>query len=244
MINKDIIMKRFFLLLIISGFVQFSYSQSQKFFDAPFGGGGGFLPAYYFTNFDAINLQLADNNFPEFSDKGIFTTGGGGYIYIGFIKYLRIGGLGFGGMISNSFSNAGADYQVDYSIGGGGVTIEYTLPFIKDIGVSLGAVIGGSSLTIEIFQNSQSYNWVNIFSPLSNNNLLRISKTSWMLTPTLNIDYPLYRFISIRLGTGYMYTAGGNWKANNNQSIINIPDNLTSKSFFIQFGIFGGFFSF
>lgn len=242
--NNVIIMKNIFIILIVILSAQISISQSQKFFDAPFGGGGGFTPSFYFTNFDAINSKLAENSFPEFSEKGIFTTGGGGYIYIGFIKYLRIGGLGFGGMVSNSFSNSTINYQIDYSLGGGGLTIEYTLPFIKDFGVSVGTVIGASSLTMEIFQNSQSYNWDNIFSSYSGNNLIRIAKTSWMLSPTLNIDYPIYRFIALRLGAGYNFTFGGEWKANNGQAISNIPDNLNNQSFFVQIGIFGGFFSF
>ncbi|WP_148267606.1 hypothetical protein [Ignavibacterium album] len=237
-------MKNILAILIVASAAHISFAQSQKFFDAPFGGGGGFTPSFYFTNFDAINSKLAENNFPEFTNKGILTTGGGGYIYIGFIKYLRIGGMGFGGMVSNSFSNSVADYQIDYSIGGGGVTLEYTLPFIKDFGVSLGTTIGASSLTMEIFQNTQTFNWNDIFLPSSGNNLLRISKTSWMLSPTLNIDYPIYRFIALRLGAGYNFTFGGEWKSNNNQTIRNVPDNLNSKSFFIQLGIFGGFFSF
>lgn len=242
--NKDIIMKNFLTITCIIAFTGIALPQSQKFFDAPFGGGGGFTPTFYFTNFDAINSKLAANNFPEFSDKGIFTTGGGGYIYIGFIKYLRIGGMGFGGMVSNNFSDAVKNYQIDYSVGGGGVTLEYTLPFIKDIGVSLGAIIGRSSLTMEIFQNGRSYSWDEILSTSSQNNLLRISKTSWMLSPTLNIDYPIYRFISLRIGTGYHFSFAGDWKANNDQVINGVPDNLNSKSFFIQLGIFGGFFSF
>lgn len=241
---KDIIMKKNFVIIFVLLTVNILFSQSQKFFDAPFGGGGGFTPSFYFTNFDAINSKLVENNFPEFSDKGIFTTGGGGYIYIGFIKYLRIGGLGFGGMVSNSFSNSAVDYQIDYSIGGGGVTVEYTLPFIKDFGVSLGAILGASSLTMEIFQNKELYNWNSLFIPTSENNLLRISKTSLMFSPTINIDYPIYRFIALRLGAGYHFTFGGEWKAGNNQSISNVPENLNSKSFFIQLGIFGGFFSF
>ena len=32
----------------------------------------------------------------------MFTTGGAGFIYIGFVKNLRIGGMGFGGSISSS----------------------------------------------------------------------------------------------------------------------------------------------
>jgi hypothetical protein len=237
-------MKKLLIITCIIVFMGIALPQSQKFFDAPFGGGGGFTPTFYFTNFDAINSKLAANNFPEFSDKGIFTTGGGGYIYIGFVKYLRIGGMGFGGMVSNNFSDAVKNYQIDYSIGGGGITIEYTLPFIKDIGVSLGAIIGRTSLTMEIFQNEKSYSWDEILSPSSQNNLLRISKTSWMLSPTLNIDYPIYRFISLRIGAGYHFSFAGDWKANNDQVINGVPDKLNSKSFFIQLGIFGGFFSF
>lgn len=242
--NKDIIMKKIFVLGYIFLLTVISSAQSQKFFDAPFGGGGGFTPAFYFTNFDAINSQLAAGSFPEFSQKGIFTTGGGGYIYIGFIKYLRIGGMGFGGMVSNNFSDASNNYQIDYSVGGGGLTIEYTLPFIKDFGVSIGAIIGRSSLTLEVFQNQSSYSWDDILAPASQNNLLRLSRSSWMLSPTLNIDYPIYRFVSLRIGTGYHFTFSGDWKANNDQSISGIPGNLNSKSFFIQIGIFGGFFSF
>lgn len=242
--NKDIIMKKLFIIICIITFTGIALPQSQKFFDAPFGGGGGFTPSFYFTNFDAINSKLVADNFPKFSDKGIFTTGGGGYIYIGFVKYLRIGGMGFGGMVSDNFSDAVKNYQIDYSIGGGGITVEYTLPFIKDISVSLGTIIGRSSLTMEIFQNEKSFSWNDILSPSSQNNLLRISKTSWMLSPTLNIDYPIYRFISLRVGTGYHFSFSGDWKANNDQAIDGVPDNLNSKSFFIQLGIFGGFFSF
>jgi len=237
-------MKKFLIFIYILAFAGISVAQSQKFFDAPFGGGGGFTPSFYFTNFEAINAMLKSNNFSEFSDKGIFTTGGGGYIYIGFIKYLRIGGMGFGGMISNTFSDASKNYQVDYSIGGGGLTLEYTLPFIKDVGVSVGAIIGRSSLTMEIFQNEKLFSWDEIFSQTSQNNLLRISKSSWMISPTLNLDYPIYRFISLRIGTGYHFSFSGQWKANNDQVINGVPENLNSKSFFIQLGIFGGFFSF
>lgn len=237
-------MRKVLFTILFLTLANFSQSQSQKFFDAPFGGGGGFTPSFYFTNFDAVNSLLKVNNFPEFESKGVFTTGGGGYIYIGFVKYLRIGGQGFGGITTKKFSIGGTNYQVDYSIGGGGVTIEYTLPFIKDIGVSLGAMIGGSNLTLEIFRNVEPYSWNDLFASSQQNNLTRISKSSWTIAPILNIDYPIYRFIAIRLGGGYLYSTGGSWKANNGVQISDVPDKLNNRSFFIQLGLFGGFFSF
>ena len=39
-----------------------------------------------------------------------------------------------------------------YSLGGGGLTVEYTLPFIKNIGVSVGAILGAGSMSLELYQ--------------------------------------------------------------------------------------------
>jgi hypothetical protein len=44
----------FFCILIYTGF---GYSQDSKYFDAPFGGGGGFSPGWYFINLDPVNEQ-------------------------------------------------------------------------------------------------------------------------------------------------------------------------------------------
>jgi hypothetical protein len=54
----------------------------------------------------------------------------------------------------------------------------------------------------------------------------------------------MYRFISFRAGVGYLFEFGGTWKADNDREIMNVPANLTKDSFFIQTGIFLGFFSY
>jgi len=46
------------VFLIIIGFSKFIYSQDSQYFDAPFGGGGGFVPGWYVPNMDGVNLQL------------------------------------------------------------------------------------------------------------------------------------------------------------------------------------------
>jgi hypothetical protein len=236
---------KYFLTLIFFSLITFSsFGQTTKYFDAPFGGGGGFTPGWYIPNVDPLNLKLKEVGIPEFSKSGMFTTGGAGFIYIGFIKNLRLGGMGFGGSRSESNNSNGTNYQADYSIGGGGLTIEYTLPFIKNIGVSVGGLIGGGSITIETFVNNNLYSWNNLFDAASSNNMLRISKSYWILTPTLNMEIPVYRFVALRIGLGYQFTLGGTWEANNSQSISAIPDNLNGNAFFIQTGIFAGFFSF
>ncbi len=57
-------------------------------------------------------------------------------------------------------------------------------------------------------------------------------------------EFPLYRFIALILGVGYQLTFAGDWEAENEQSISGIPSDLSADGFFIQAGIFAGFFSF
>jgi hypothetical protein len=237
-------MKYFLTVSLVCLISLTNFSQTTKYFDAPFGGGGGFLPGWYVPNVDPLNLQLKNVGIPELSTSGMFTTGGGGFIYIGFVKNLRIGGMGFGGTMSQSVIKNSTEYEATYSLGGGGLTVEYTLPFIKNIGVSTGAILGRGSITIETFQNNSSFSWDNLIDPTSTNILTRLHDTYWFLTPTLNIEVPVYRFIALRVGLGYQFTLGNSWTANNDQNISGVPDNLNGDAFFIQIGILAGFFSF
>jgi hypothetical protein len=126
------------------------FGQSCQFFDAPFGGGIGYVPAWYIPNIDPINVQLNEIGMSELSSSGFYSSGIAGYLYVGFVKNLRIGGMGYGGSVSTSDENR----EVIYSLGGGGVTLEYTLPFIKDLGISVGAAIGALNLELYLYRNS------------------------------------------------------------------------------------------
>ena len=92
------------LLIISSSMV---YSQSGKFFDAPFGGGGGYVPSWYIPKVDEINIQLKNLGIPELSTSGLYASGGAGFIYIGFVKNLRLGGMGYAGSMSKSVTQDG-----------------------------------------------------------------------------------------------------------------------------------------
>ena len=236
-------MKKIIVIFILALNIS-SFAQSYKYFDAPFGGGGGFTPAWYIPNVDPLNLKLKDMGIPEVAKNGIFTTGGAGYLYVGFVKNLRIGGIGFGGSTSENTTINNVNYEANYSIGGGGLTIEYTLPFIKNLGLSVGATLGGGSVTIEFFENTSSYSWDNILNNGPNNSMEQLKNNYWIISPTLNLDIPLYRFTALRIGTGYQFSIDEEWKANNEQTIVGVPDDLSGNAFFFQVGIFVGFFSF
>lgn len=224
------------------------FGQSGKFFDAPFGGGGGYVPAWYIPKVDEINNQLKVLGIPEFSTSGLYASGGAGFIYIGFVKHLRIGGMGYGGSMSKSITQNGINKEAVYSIGGGGLTVEYTLPFIKDVGLSIGAQLGAGSMTVEIFNNSGSQDWSSIWSGLetgsSQSDYKKLTNSYWMFSPTLNFEIPVYRFVVFRLGAGYQLTFGDDWTYDNDQTLDNVPSGLNANSFFVQSGLFIGFFSF
>ncbi len=255
-------MKKLIILAILLCTGSFVSAQEARYYDAPFGGGGGFTPGWIFPKFDEINNQLRQFGVPEFSNSGFFTTGGGGFIYLGFIKNLRVGGMGFGG--SKSVSGTGSipglldkafinnslqldlNREVDYSLGGGGVTIEYTLPFIKTFGISLGGIIGSGSMQMDIYQNSGSFSWNNFWSNIQYpqlNTHRTIKNNFWFFTPTVNVDIPFLRFMLFRIGGGYQLTFANSWKIDNDNSLSDVPSGLNGNSFFIQTGIFVGFFS-
>jgi len=219
-----------------------TYGQSGQFFDAPFGGGIGYVPAWYIPNIDPINSQLNAIGMSELSTGGFYSSGIAGFLYVGFVKNLRVGGMGYAGSLSTSDENR----EVVYSLGGGGLTVEYTLPFIKDIGVSVGAAIGSGNLELDIYRNSGDFTWEGTWDPNgpSEGYNRKLENSFWMITPTINLDYPIYRFVSLRLGVGYQLTFADEWTADNEQPVSNIPSDLNSNSFFIQSGIFVGFFSF
>ena len=165
-----------------------------------------------------------------------------------FIENLRIGGMGFSGSMSRDAVVNNVNYEAKYSIGGGAVTIEYTLPFIKKIAVSVGTLIGGGVLEIDLYQNSGSFNWNNLWQEFSsgqtNNISHKIQNKFFTLAPTINADIPVTRFIALRIGGGYLFSIGDNWEIDNAKTIGGVPSGLNGNSFFIQTGVFLGFFAF
>jgi hypothetical protein len=224
------------------------FAQDSQYFDAPFGGGGGYSPGWYFPNVDQVNLQLKSFGVPALSNNGFYTSGGAGFIYIGFIPQLRIGGMGFGGSTTSSRMINGENREAKYSLSGGALTLEYTLPFVRTFGISIGAMIGRGNLKVEMYKNNGSFDWANVWAEASKASTPYYSRTIndkyWIISPTINFDIPVQRFVTFRIGAGYQFTFGDDWTIENDQSLNNVPSNLNGKSFFLQSGIFVGFFSY
>jgi hypothetical protein len=242
--------KRFFLGLFIF-LIGFSFNQAQTKRTAgwvsKFAIAGGVTPMWVMPDFDPVNKMLGQLGLEELPGGGMFAIGGGGYAYIKIVDNLRIGGVGYSGSLTRTITSGGFETEVEYGLGGGALTIEYSLPSVRKIAVSVGAMIGSGSLTIDLYRNDGDFDWDDVWNDLStgsNNVSRKIENSFFTFSPTVNVDIPFNRFMAFRIGGGYTFTFADDWKIDNNKKLKNVPSDLNGDSFFIQTGIFIGMFLF
>lgn len=242
-------MKKFTLLILILISVNFVNAQRTKqvAWVSKFAVAGGINSVYLFPQFGEINNQIKSFGIGEFTDNGLFTIGGSGFIYIKIVDNVRLGGIGFGTSTSKNSVINGHNREVNYNIGIGALTVEYSIPSIKKVALSIGFMAGVGSQQIELFQNNGSFDWNNLITDFENptNSFSRIIKNDFFtFAPTINLDVPFNRFMALRIGTGYLFTVGNKWEIENNIEISNVPSALNFNSFFIQAGVYFGLFLF
>ena len=241
-------MKKVLMLVCIMAIELFP--QGKTFFDSPFALGGGYQPGWIMPNVSALNDNVTGFGAPKISNNGFFASGGAGFIYIGVVPNLRVGGMGFGGSTKSGIWGKGFNNEVEYSSGFGGLTVEYTLPFLHKPAISIGAIIGWGNTEIVLSRHQGSLPWNTIWAEISDSlkttaNYSRTLKNSYFaIAPTLNIDIPVYRIVDLRVGVGYTFPLGSKWTMDNNINVDDVPESLNGGGLFITTGVFLGFFSF
>jgi hypothetical protein len=71
-----------------------------------------------------------------------------------------------------------------------------------------------------------------------------MKNTFYTFTPTINIDYPVTRYLAFRVGAGYLLTFADDWTLNNDLELSGVPSDLNANAFFVQAGVYLGFFAF
>ncbi len=242
-------MIKFYVSIILLLYCETTFAQQKKFFDSPFGAGGGYVPSIIAPNFSDINAKLKGFGIGDLPN-GFYASGGAGYVYLGFIPGLRIGGIGIGGNTKQSALVKGFKNEIQYSASFGGFSVEYTLPYFRDFGVSLGIIIGGGMTSLDISRSKGSMDWDRVWNEVSDtaSNASSFSRklqnNYFLLTPTLNVDIPVHRLIALRVGTGYAFAFGETWKMDNDRELLNVPGSVKGGGLFITTGIFFGFFSY
>ncbi|MCF8260820.1 MAG: hypothetical protein K9J12_08600 [Melioribacteraceae bacterium] len=214
---------------------------------AKFGVAGGFTPSLVMPNLGPLNSQIKNFGLDEISSNGVFSYGGAGYVYVLFVPNLRIGGIGFGGSSLTESNIGGLNRKAEYNYSLAGITLEYTLPFINNMAVSVGAILGSGEVEIDLYQNQGNADWDDVwtdFNAPNNTTNRQLKNNFYTITPTLNIDIPVNRFIAVRVGAGYVMSLSDSWTVDEYWELKNVPDDLNGNSFFLQTGVFIGFFAF
>lgn len=211
------------------------------------GGGAGVVPMFLFLRLGDLNSSLAPGQLPALNGSGMFLMGGGGYFYTGFIRNLRIGGVGAGGSMQNASDVVmnGVTKTTKLSMSYGGVSLEYVIPF-GNFHVAVGGVLGGGSVTVTLTSNTSSIDWnelVKMFGDRTFTNLMRhqLSRGYFAYQPTVSLEYVPHPLISARLTGGWYGMSGGGWSLNEDTPVTSPPD-LKLGGGFIQLGIFVGAF--
>jgi hypothetical protein len=213
---------------------------------------GGVTPGWLFVDVEPVNQYIAAAHGAPLKDSGIFMFGGGGAAYIGIINNVRIGGVGMGGTISSSAVDAaGIRRDVDFSVGFGGVTIEYVFPVVPRLDVAAGGMLGWGGVDITLRQDTgQNLTWANEWNNFGSgnygnpvNNITReLSGSYFVWVPSVNIEYALLGWLGIRIGASYVGMSAGSWSADGEYDLIGVPSDINGQGFMINGGIFIGTF--
>ena len=243
MMHKNIISK---LLIITFLTANISYSQMLPSLAIS----GGPTAGWFFNDVKDLNAELTKAGFPEISENGFLTLGGGGFIDIPLQSgYLRIGGLGTGfnttldKKVNDSLSKA-----VNYSFGMGGISLGYVKSFgIFDI--TIGALFTTGTLKLNLYQyGADAGNYSSVFNGFSNNsasaNVTRNYKVRFFGSqPQVGFGLLLRKFFYLKLNAGYYFGAMGTWKVDNDVDVTNFPSGVKPNGFNISLGLnFGLFF--
>jgi hypothetical protein len=227
----------------------------QRYAQPKLGGGIGFTPQWLFLDLDPLNRVITSHGGTALKTGGMPLFGGGGYAYILFVQNLRIGGMGVTGKLTSKAveivnPQTQINRDVDLSVGYGGVSVEYVVPIVPRLDLAFGGVIGGGNMTIKITRNvTETKIWNNLWNEFEGqNNINEYSRTLtgnyFAYQPSVNLEYAVLRWLGVRVGASYLGTIGNNWKLDENYDIVNVPDNINSRGFMLNAGLFLGTFIF
>lgn len=241
-------MKKMLRVLLVIVFLVSTQTFAQRgFSDSPIGIGGGYLANYIMPKVDSFNKELKNFGSDQLSTSGMFSHGGAGFGYIGFLPNVRLGGMGTGGSMTSSVTTLGITREVEYTQSFYGLTVEYTLPFIKSVGISAGAILGGGNTSLTLSASSPKA-WVDFWNEANNGSTVnytrKLTANYFAVAPTLNVDIPLSYLVALRVGGGYTVGLGESWKLDNDKELSAVPSDVSVSSAFIQVGVFFGFFAY
>jgi len=239
-------MKFFAVLLVFCGLTFNSYAQLLP----SFAFAGGVTAGWHFNPVKNLNIELKNAGFPEFSESGFFTTGGGGFIDLPMKdNFLRIGGFG-NGFTSKLTKQVNDTLKKDanYSLGQGGFSLEYIIPLGSLIDISFGSTFSTGTLKLELYKYG---NDLGNYSTLSNefgtngssSNLAHTFKSRfYTVQPQVGIGIMLRKFMYLKIDCGYQLGAQNTWRVDNDVEVKDFPSGIEAKGLVLNVGLNFGLF--
>ena len=182
-------------------------------------GGGGPLFAYLAPDLGDLNDQINQMGIPELDD-GLWIFGGKGFGFVG--KNFRIGGMGAGGeMTTSGFVPGVGDIpglvkEVEFSMGYGGVTLEYVMNTPLDVQLVAGGLIGLGGISVRISEYASSLSWNGLWEDYhegytgdSYDQTVTADNSLFILSPWVGAAYKVLPWMGFSGKAGYFYSKAG-----------------------------------
>ena len=214
------------------------------------GGGGGYTPGWLFMDLDRLNETIVAAGGTPFDGGRLLMQGGQGYAYLLLVQNLRIGGMGMSGTRSTARIEQSTNTRrdVELSVGYGGVTLEYTVPVVPRLDVTIGTVLGGGGMSLTIRRDRGSAReWGDIWGEMGGAQAAtefsrKLEGSFFTYQPSLTVELALLRWLGIRAGVGYLGMAGGSWELDGHYELLGVPDDIAADGWMINTGIYIGTF--
>jgi hypothetical protein len=171
-----------------------------------------------------------------------------------FIPNLRVGGLGMSGSLkSTSLDAFGLRRDAELTVGFGGVTIEYVVPVVERLDVSVGVMLGGGGVDIRLQQDlggnkRWSQEWID-FSTGSyrtgsqvDNIQRELSGAFYVWVPSVTVEYAILGWLGVRAGVSYVGMSDPSWTIDGSDALLGVPDDVKGNGVMINAGVFVGAF--
>lgn len=254
-------MQRTFLSILLPSLMLASLAFSQtedqyepvpppKASQGKIGGGGGYTPGWLFMDVDALNATIVAAGGTPFDGGRMMMQGGQGYAYLLLVENLRIGGMGMSGTRSTSRLETATNTRrdVELSVGYGGVTLEYTLPIVPRLDITVGTLLGGGGMSLTLRRdNGSSKEWGDIWGETGGSQdaaefSRRLEGSFFTFQPSVTLEFAILRWLGLRAGAGYLGMSGGSWKLDDTYELLGVPDEINGKGWMINTGIYIGTF--
>ncbi len=211
---------------------------------------GGMTAGWHFNPVKNLNTELKNAGFPVMPEGGFLTLGGGGFIDLPVKNhFLRFGGFGNGFTSKQTKQyNDTLKKDANYSMGQGGLSIEYIIPLGKVVDISFGTQLSTGTLKLELYQYGKDYgNYSTIFGELSSNgsssNLSRVFKSRfYTVQPQVGVGFLLRKFMYLKIDCGYQLGTQNTWRVDNDTEVKNFPTGIEPKGLVVNLGFSFGLF--